>query len=509
MRSVQSEEAAARTACLDFMPQLSTTIVETGDVALRPTAIVCIDLIVEKFGKKDFDAVSAAASTVSGRECLAAADGSTRIAALLCLATMAEVLGEALIPVIPQAIPLAMDGLTTSLDEEAEDHRLHNACYAFVTSLLLYIPWMITGSYVDRLLKVSFESANAELGEECSHTRFETLRLLAKTLEPKDCFVALDGTWKNAVAEGPLAVKEHLDILRLAIETHPKPIITKQADILANLFLKIFDLRRIQFSPRTDDSYSDSEVEDVETAANDTLIAMIYKINDTTFRPIFSRFLEWSTSRQSKKDKQSKIFRQTTVWTFFQRFFGTLKSIVTNYAGLITEDAVEILKTSSMKNADSRILWERVILTLQSAFTHDQDDFFQSPTHCPPLATALLAQIPLLSTFTHSSNLLLHLITTITLLATTTDAPAQHKMICSPLLQYMRNDSAAVRLTAVKTQLSLTERMGEEWLAQLPEMLPFIGEGMEDDDEGVEMEVRRWVRKIEEVLGESISPMLQ
>ena len=73
----------------------------------------------------------------------------------------------------------------------------------------------------------------------------------------------------------------------------------------------------------------------------------------------------------------------------------------------------------------------------------------------------------------------------------------------------MRDDSSAVRLAAVKTQLSLTERLGEEWLAQLPEMLPFISEGMEDDDEGVEMEFRRWVKRIEEILGESIAPMLQ
>ena len=238
------------------------------------------------------------------------------------------------------------------------------------------------------------------------------------------------------------------------------------------------------------------------------MIVMIYKINDTVFRPIFTRFLEWSTS-STLKDQKSKIHRQITIWTFLLKFFGTLKSIVTNYAGLITEDAVGILNNVSLKDADSRLLWERVILTLQSAFENDQDDFFQSPTHFPPLCTALLAQLPPTSTSSHTSTLLPQLITAITFLATTTDAPAQHKSLCSPLLQYMRDDSAAVRLAAVKTQLSLTERLGEEWLAQLPEMLPFISEGMEDDDEGVEMGVRRWVKRIEEILGESIAPMLQ
>lgn len=235
---------------------------------------------------------------------------------------------------------------------------------------------------------------------------------------------------------------------------------------------------------------------------------MIYKINDAVFRPIFIRFLEWSTSPTLKKDR-SKIYRQTTLWTFLLNFFGSLKSIVTSYAGLVTADAVDILNNQMVNDGDTKLLWERVILTLQSAFEHDQDDFFQSPTHFPPLCSALLSQISLIPLSPYAPVLLPHLITTITLLATTTDAQAQHKLLCSPLLQYMRDESAAVRLAAVKTQLSLTDRLGEEWLAQLPEMLPFISEGMEDDDERVEMEFRRWVKRIEEILGESIASMLQ
>jgi len=60
----------------------------------------------------------------------------------------------------------------------------------------------------------------------------------------------------------------------------------------------------------------------------------------------------------------------------------------------------------------------------------------------------------------------------------------------------------------VKCQQSLTKRLGEEWLALLPEMLPYISELMESDDENVEGEVRKWVLMIEEVLGEKLDDML-
>lgn len=101
------------------------------------------------------------------------------------------------------------------------------------------------------------------------------------------------------------------------------------------------------------------------------------------------------------------------------------------------------------------------------------------------------------------------LIPSITDLAVAADSAAHHKTLNTVVLQYMRSDSVAVRLAAVNCQQSLTARLGEEWLALLPEMLPFISELQEDDDEKVERETLRWIKQIEEVLGESLTPMLQ
>jgi len=73
----------------------------------------------------------------------------------------------------------------------------------------------------------------------------------------------------------------------------------------------------------------------------------------------------------------------------------------------------------------------------------------------------------------------------------------------------MRSENASIRLAAVQCEQALTDRLGEEWLSMLPEMLPFISELQEDDDEVVERETLRWIVKIEGVLGESLDSMLQ
>jgi U3 small nucleolar RNA-associated protein 10 len=73
----------------------------------------------------------------------------------------------------------------------------------------------------------------------------------------------------------------------------------------------------------------------------------------------------------------------------------------------------------------------------------------------------------------------------------------------------MRADESATRLATVKCERSLTDRLGEDWLAMLPEMLPFITELLEDDEEAVEKETRLWIRSVEDILGESLEGMLQ
>ena len=94
-------------------------------------------------------------------------------------------------------------------------------------------------------------------------------------------------------------------------------------------------------------------------------------------------------------------------------------------------------------------------------------------------------------------------------MAAAADSPDHHKTMNLAIIKYKDSEDAAVRLAAVKCQQSLTERLGEEWLAHSAEMMVFINDLLEDDDEEVERETRRWVLKIEEVLGEDIEALLQ
>ena len=145
----------------------------------------------------------------------------------------------------------------------------------------------------------------------------------------------------------------------------------------------------------------------------------------------------------------------------------------------------------------------RLVLYIEHSIKTDRPDFYESSSF-EPIAAALVGQLDKAS----KVPLLPELIPAITELAVAADSATYHKEMNALILKHLRSDRPAVRLAAVQTQRALTERLGEDWLALLPEILPFINEVLEDDDEAVEKEVKVWVAKIEATLGESLDPML-
>lgn len=235
---------------------------------------------------------------------------------------------------------------------------------------------------------------------------------------------------------------------------------------------------------------------------------MIYKLNDAAFRPMFSHLIDWSSGAGlPKSDTAGKAQRQVSTYGFLSHFFENLKSIVTSYAAYIIDSAVKALSAPLTGDEVARTLRSRVLRTLTKCFEHDQDGFWQAPAHFGAVAPVLVEQ------FGHAGNAANNctddLILAVVELAAAADSKEHHKEINSALLKHLRSEQAAVRLAVIKCQQALTARLGEEWLQSLPEMLPFISELQDDDDEVVERENRRWIVGIEETLGESLDSMLQ
>ena len=304
-------------------------------------------------------------------------------------------------------------------------------------------------------------------------------------------------------------------------------MIEKNVTSLSAIFLNAFDLRRQEHAKGDVDDESSKNINRVEELVNGVALRMIYKLNDAAFRPIFIRLMEWASTGLPKKDAAGRRLRQLSVFGFLLSFFDALKSIVTGYASYMLDVAVGVLNsTAGLKgpfpSPEEKELWRKVLQTLAKCFEHDQDDFWQAPAHFDAVAPALTSQFSLLETTSSGSSTTQAATATATLelieqdlvpaiveLAHAADSADHQKSLNGALLRQLRSGHAGARLAAVRCEQALTTRLGEEWLAMLPEMLPYISELQEDDDEAVERETHRWIVGIEGVLGESLDAMLQ
>lgn len=512
-------DVQSRTALLAFLPQLTAVIRDSDDMHYKHTAVTCVDKISEKYGKKDVEAVVAAAATVAGKHCLGQGDRHLRVMALLCLASLVDVLQDGIVPVLPTAIPQALEYLDNALDGVEPDVELHNACYALMTALAQHLPYMISGAYLDRLLALSNKSAQAPLADENHDSRRQCLHFLAKQLDAKILFTALQKNWASAMDTGysvgfrptvrftmaaneVQAIREFIEVLGLGIDKHSKASIGKNVSALSAVFIGAFDLRRVEHAK---EDANMAKVAELEEAIYEVALKMVYKLNDAAFRPVFSQLVDWACSGLPKSDTLGAIYRQQSVFGFLYKFFDNLKSIVTSYSSYVIEPAAKILNETNPKEAEQLELWRRVLKTLTKCFEHDQDDFWQAPSHFSAVGPVLVEQ------FLHAPHVDLteELSPAVVELAAAADSQEHQKELNTTLLKHLRSETAAVRLSVVKCEQALVDKVGEEWLAMLPEMLPYISELQDDDDEVVDRETHRWIVKIEGVLGESLDSMLQ
>ena len=201
--STQVRDPASRTRALEFSSVLVGIIQTSSDILLKHAAVACLERISEKYGKKDPVKVVTAAKAVASENCIGQSDDRIRIMGVLCLASMTEVIGEGIIPVLPSALPRAFDLLRGSLVEDDEKAPLHDAVYSFISALLIHSPWMISGDHLDNILQLSFLSANRDLPDGCEQNRQEALTLLAKRVDGKEVFTAVERNWPAAVSQGP------------------------------------------------------------------------------------------------------------------------------------------------------------------------------------------------------------------------------------------------------------------------------------------------------------------
>ncbi len=83
------------------------------------------------------------------------------------------------------------------------------------------------------------------------------------------------------------------------------------------------------------------------------------------------------------------------------------------------------------------------------------------------------------------------------------------KKINYDILMHTRNTQVLIRLGAFKIIEHLFDRIGDRYLILLNDTIPFLSEGMEDENPDVEATAKAIVARIEQITGDSIHEYLK
>lgn len=202
IRMDERRSSASRTAAIGFIQNLTSLINTSSDESLKQVAVACLDQISEKYGKKDVTAVVQAAQCVASQECLGSSNGRLRVMSLLCLASMVEVSRDEFIPLLQSTLDLAVQSLVSSTNPDSIDAQLHDAALSFVVAVIANIPYMISGAYLEKILRTCHASAMVlpDAGAEASRMHFYDVA--GMQLDAGVLFASVKNTFEGAARAG-------------------------------------------------------------------------------------------------------------------------------------------------------------------------------------------------------------------------------------------------------------------------------------------------------------------
>ncbi|KAK9460497.1 uncharacterized protein V1516DRAFT_712548 [Lipomyces oligophaga] len=548
--NVKANDVLGRNSALKILPSICAAISDcaSDDFELCKLGFQVLESLSSLFGSIEPDAFEGEVLelTLSMHGVRNPGEGAA-VSALVCLSSLVTALGARILSKLPEIIQISLTILERAINEGKT--LVVIAVFMLIDSLVKRIP-MFMASYLNKILGLVFISASDEASvrlEDSESARNVLLENVISKVPTKQLIGALLASASEVLASWDISItKLYLSLMTQVVERGARKSVMSEASNLFSFLIAGFNSRN--------DAENDPEklkiVGVIEQDSIDLAMQIVLKMNDKTFRPLFVRVTRWAMEDPVESDLARKN-RLLVTFKLCEKLFGSLKSIVTNYYGYIIDNTTDLL-ISFVSNPTvdfDRQLWDAIVGTLYAAFSNDQEEFWQAPVRFDKICGPLIAQLAL---GLHDSEILSQAILAF---AVSCSSEEHYKTINNCVLGYMKdlsdsnedmsddesasedaqdsedeNDYAVkllpskisriarsntgssasdVKIAAIKTLKAIYERLGEEWLGMLPQLVPVVAELLEDQDETVETEVQRdLVPVIEGVLGESLDRYL-
>ena len=197
----ESDELSSATVFI-FLQQVLEILDNSADLDLRVAAVICIDCIATKFGRKNPDKLFTATRIVAGSAALNSEDDRLKTTSLLCLASLVDILQEKFIPLLTPVLPVAFAHLEYCMRDESSNSEIHDAALELLFVILEYIPFILSESDLITILRLLQLSANSKIGKTVEGLRKEMYRHCVLAVGTGPFFAAVENSSRGAIMAG-------------------------------------------------------------------------------------------------------------------------------------------------------------------------------------------------------------------------------------------------------------------------------------------------------------------
>ncbi|XP_006761371.1 PREDICTED: LOW QUALITY PROTEIN: HEAT repeat-containing protein 1 [Myotis davidii] len=439
---------------------------------------------------------------------------STRILILRCLcwAVSAVTVGPLAVPQLPSLMPSLLTTMKNTSDLVSGDVYLLSALAA-LQKVVETLPHFLS-PYLEGVLAqvIHLEKITSEMGAASqANVRLASLKkTLATTLSPRVLLPAINKTYKHTQKDWRNHMGPFMSILQEHIGVMKKEELTSHQSQLTTFFLEALDFRA---------RHPENDLEEVGKTENhiiDCLVAMVVKLSEVTFRPLFFKLFDWAKTEDAPKD------RLLTFYNLADCIAAKLKGLFTLFAGHLVKPFADTLNQVNISKTDEAffdsendpekccLLLQFILNCLHKIFLFDTQHFL-SKERAEALMMPLVDQLEnrLGGEERFQERVTRHLVPCIAQFSVAMADDSLWKPLNvgntrTLLLLKTRDSSPKVRFAALITVLALAETLKENYIVLLPESIPFLAELMEDECEEVEHQCQRTVQQLEAVLGEPL-----
>ncbi|KAL7317698.1 snoRNA-binding rRNA-processing protein utp10 [Mucor circinelloides] len=488
----------------------STSLSSEEDSAVnKQSALLCIASLAKILGNLYPGQFAEAIPIIIGADSLQSGNPQLQISSLVCLTVICQEIGPRAVPHLPKFMPLITDILNNTVNAESPNMLLQLGVVSALDTIVSVLPHFVS-PYITKMLNgllnpsiYTYDAAHSQKALiEAKATA--VLSQLATSVAPRVLLTPVFSFFETAIQNGTKSTLALCSVVSQAIRNMTRDVMTSHYKQLFKFFLIAFDIRRTHSK-----DFDESDINAIEDSIIGAFLDLVMKLNETLFKPLFLKVVDWATIELATDGavvSEDGLKRVLFFYKLADSLLDKLKSIFTPYFGYLIDDVIMRLERYKEEQQPIDALWNYIMSALRKSFLYDNDNLWNA-TKFEKIVDPVTDQMLVTSKGTSSDYLTrmnTYLVPCVGQMAVTVSNDTLWKPLNHKVLLKTREDDPEIRLAALKCIEEFYSRLGEEWLLFLAESISFLAELMEDDDVRVEKLVQQVNAEIETHLGESL-----